>query len=91
MKEDIPTTIAAVSLRRYSPCSLTPRLGDAIEPLFKKVERKWQTFLSPCRARHLAPSDPDEVARKGRALQAYVSQGNFDNIAGVRRNLSSSP
>ena len=54
-----------------------------IEPLFKKVERRWQTFLAPAQpAVSLRPSS-DEIARKRRSLQAYASQGNFDSISAL--------
>lgn len=62
-----------------------------IEPLFKKVERRWQTFLSP--AQPAIPLHPTagEVARKRRALRAYASQGNFDSIAGVDETFRPMP
>ena len=71
--------ITSVIARAHS----LPAWEMPIEPLFKKVERKWQTFLSPAEPATLLHPTSDEVVRKGRALQAYVSQGNFDNIAGV--------
>lgn len=54
-----------------------------IEPLFKKVERKWQRFLAPALAVVSLHPTPEEIARKKRALEAYASQGNFDGIATV--------
>jgi N-acetylglucosamine malate deacetylase 2 len=54
-----------------------------IEPLFKKVKRKWQTFLSPAEPAVTLQPTANEVERKRRALQAYASQGNFDSIAAI--------
>lgn len=52
-----------------------------IEPLFKNVERRWQTFLAPAQPSITLHLTPSEIARKRRALKAYASQGNFDSIA----------
>jgi N-acetylglucosamine malate deacetylase 2 len=54
-----------------------------IEPLFKKVEHRWQTFLSPAEPAISLHPTRDEVARNHRALQAYASQGNFGGIASL--------
>ena len=54
-----------------------------IEPLFKKVQRKWQTFRSPAQPAVTLHPTPDEIARKRCALQAYASQGDFVGIAEV--------
>jgi LmbE family N-acetylglucosaminyl deacetylase len=52
-----------------------------IEPLFKKVERRWQTFLTPAQPAVSLHPTADEIARKRRALEAYASQGDFAGIA----------
>lgn len=62
-----------------------------IEPLFKKVKRRWQTFLSPAQPAVTLHPTPDEIERKRRALRAYVSQGNFDDIAGVNETFRPMP
>ncbi|WP_109487266.1 PIG-L deacetylase family protein [Occallatibacter savannae] len=62
-----------------------------IEPLFKKVERKWQTFLAPAHPAITLHPTPGEVDRKRRALRAYASQGNFDSIAGVDETFRPMP
>lgn len=62
-----------------------------IEPLFKKVERRWQTFLSPAQPAITLRPKPEEIARKRSALQAYVSQGNFDSIAAVDETFRPMP
>jgi LmbE family N-acetylglucosaminyl deacetylase len=54
-----------------------------IEPLFKKVERRWQTFLSPAQPAVVLHPTSAEIERKRRALNAYASQGSFDGIASV--------
>ena len=71
--------ITSVTARALS----LPAWEMPIEPLFKKVERKWQTFLSPAEAAILLRPTSDEVERKRHALQAYASQGNFDSIAAL--------
>ena len=54
-----------------------------IEPLFRKVERRWQTFLSPAQPAVTLRPTAQEIARKRRALDAYASQGTFGSIAEV--------
>ena len=54
-----------------------------IEPLFKKIERRWQIFFSPAQPAVKLHPTPDEIARKRRALEAYASQGSFDGVASV--------
>lgn len=63
-------------------CSL-PAWEMPIEPLFKKVERRWQTFLSPAQPPVTLHPTCDEIARKRRALDAYASQGTFTGIESV--------
>ena len=62
-----------------------------IEPLFKKLERRWQTFLAPAQPSVTLHPTPSEIARKRRALRAYASQGNFDSIAAVDETFRPMP
>ncbi|HXS77965.1 MAG TPA: PIG-L family deacetylase [Terracidiphilus sp.] len=52
-----------------------------IEPLFKKIERKWQSLLLPAQPAVSLRPTPNEIARKKRALEAYASQGDLTGIA----------
>lgn len=62
-----------------------------IEPLFKKVERRWQTFLSPAQPAVTLHPTPAEIARKRKCLDAYASQGDFGDIASVDENFRPLP
>jgi LmbE family N-acetylglucosaminyl deacetylase len=62
-----------------------------IEPLFKKVQRRWQAFYSPAQPAITLHPTPGEIARKRRALAAYASQGDFANIASANETFRPLP
>ena len=62
-----------------------------VEPLFKTVQRKLQTFLQPAQYVVTLNPTPEEIARKQRALDAYTSQGSFTGIANVKENFRPVP
>jgi len=62
-----------------------------IEPLFKKVQRKWQTLLQPAQPAITIRPTSEEIDRKQRALDAYASQGSFTGIANVEERFRPLP